>query len=336
MRGFRTGSLWAGSMVVLASTIGPVPCPAAEPTKTELAAARDLFARAEKDEDAGHWSDALDKLRRASSVKMTPGIRFHVALCEEKLGQLVAALGDYTAAEAAARSEGNKEVLEVIADPLAALRTRIPNLTITSPEGVKSVEVTLDGGPLVAGLLGTPVPVEVGAHTVAAHAPGRLPFSTTVTVAEHQTLTVEIRLPAPTPVVPAASGALAGARAPESAAASAPLKGDGTQRSSAFKTDALLTTVGAAAIVGFGFGAYFVAGGKQSSAESQCLTMPSCDNLKGGVQTWDALALSAWIVGAGLGAVSLYLWTRPGKTPSAPAKGELRVGPGSVGFAGVF
>ena len=89
-----------GAVVAAALLLGALSA-RADPTPGELAAARELFARAEKDEDAGRWAEALDKVRRASSVKMTAGLRFHIALCEEKLGQLVAALADYTAAEEA-------------------------------------------------------------------------------------------------------------------------------------------------------------------------------------------------------------------------------------------
>jgi hypothetical protein len=91
MQRARGGCRWGGGLVLFGLLLAPTTSRAAEPTKTELAAARDLFARAERDEDGGRWGDALDKLRRASSVKMTPGIRFHIALCEENLGQLVAA-----------------------------------------------------------------------------------------------------------------------------------------------------------------------------------------------------------------------------------------------------
>jgi hypothetical protein len=336
MRRARVGSRWGGGLVLFGLLLAPTPSRAAEPTKTELAAARDLFARAERDEDVGRWGDALDKLRRASSVKMTPGIRFHIALCEEKLGQLVAALGDYNAAETAARSEGNKEVLDVVADPLASLRARIPYVTIVPPADTKNVEVTLDGGPLVAGLLGVPVPVEVGAHTIAARAPGHLPFSSSVTVAEKGKPTVEVRFPAAAATaVPHANAAPGGpvivAPTPNATTEPGPVRSSGP-----FRVDAIATTLGAVAVVGFGVGAYFVAGGKQSSAETSCATVPNCNNLKGGVQTWDALALSAWVVGAGVGALSVYLWTRPGTTSEAKPTGQLRVGPGSLQFAGVF
>jgi hypothetical protein len=336
MQRARGGCRWGGGLVLFGLLLAPTTSRAAEPTKTELAAARDLFARAERDEDGGRWGDALDKLRRASSVKMTPGIRFHIALCEENLGQLVAALGDYNAAETAARSEGNKEVLEIVADPLASLRVRIPYVTVVPPADAKNVEVTLDGGPLVAGLVGVPVPVEVGAHTVAARAPGRVPFSSSVTVAEKDKLTIEVRFPTPAAAGASLATAPTGGAAAVTPAPSASAEPAPTRSSGPLRVDALATTVGAVAIVGFGVGAYFVAGGKQSSAETVCATVPNCDNLKGGVQTWDALALGAWVVSAGVGALSVYLWTRPGSTSEAPAKGELRVGPGSLQFAGVF
>jgi len=301
----------------------PSPVEAAEPTKTELAAARDLFARAEHDEDAGRWADAIEKLRRAASVKMTPGIRFHIALCEEKLGQLVAALGDYTATEASARSEGNKEVLDAIAEPLAALRARIPTLTIVAPPDPKDAEVSLDGGPLPVGLLGTPVPVEVGPHVVGAHAAGRLPFSSNVTVSEKQSLTVEVRFPAP-------------ALSPEVAPPSEPRQ---SASGASSNLAPILTTVGAVAVVGFGVGAYFISGSKQSSAETACrsLVPSTCESdFQGGVRTWDAVAFGAWVAGAGLGALSIYLWTHPSKSEKAGAPSALHVGPGSIRFVSEF
>src|SRR5580658_4739305 len=109
------GSRWSCARLVLALLAAPLTSLAAEPSKTDLAVARELFSRAERDEDRGLWADAVEKLRRAGSVKMTPGIRFHIALCEEKQGQLAEALGDYVTAEAAARTEGNKDVLEATA-----------------------------------------------------------------------------------------------------------------------------------------------------------------------------------------------------------------------------
>jgi len=323
-----------GVLLGLALASAPIAAIAVEPSKTELAAARDLFSRAERDEDAGRWTDALDKLRRAGTVKMTPGIRFHIALCEEKLGQLVAALADYAAADAAARSEGNKDVLDAIGDPLAALRARVPTITITLAADARGMEVTLDGLPLASGLLGTPVPVDVGPHTVQARAAGKPPFSKAVNAVEKQTATVEVTWASGAASAPAIGGAPV---VPSSAQQLAPETSSAPSRP--LPTAAIATTAVATAIVGFGVASYFIAGGKQSSAETQCLTelAAACDNLKGGVRTWDALALSAWIAGGAVGALSVYLWTRPVVGASEkPSPAALVVGPGAMGVRGEF
>jgi hypothetical protein len=309
----------------------PRPALAADPSRSELAAARDLFSRAERDEDAGRWADALDKLRRAGTVKMTPGIRFHVALCEEKLGQLVAALADYAAAEATARAEGNKDVLDAIADPIAALRARVPTLTITPPAGAKDAVVSLDGTPLAPGLLGTPIPVEAGVHTVQAQATGHPPFAMTVSVFEKQAAAVEVRMPVG---AAAAGGPVSGSPAPRPAEAE-PL-GGAVAPSSAPRTAAIVASVGAASLVGFGLASYFIAGGQQSAAETACLTMVSCDGLRAGPRTWDALALGAWIAGGGVAAFSVYLWTRPATLRDGSAPSSLVIGPGAFRLEGQF
>jgi hypothetical protein len=313
-----------GVLVGLALASIPSSLLAAEPSASQLAAARELFSRAEKDEDAEHWADALDKLRRAASVKMTPGIRFHIALCEEKLGQLLTALTDYEGSEAAARAEGNKDVLDVVAAPLATLRSRVPTLTITAPADVKDATVTLDGAPLAAGLLGTPVPVDVGVHTVQAHAEGRPPFAMTLSVFERQAANVEVKMAAPQP-----SSILQGVVARE-APASAPTASRHTAT-----TAALVTTAGAAALVGFGVASYFVAGGQQSSGAFLCSQMVSCNDLKAGPRTWDALALGSWIAAAGVTAVSIYFWTRTEPT-EPPARASLGITPGGLVFRSTF
>jgi hypothetical protein len=287
---------------------------AGEPTRADLATARALFSRAERDEDAGRWADALDKLHRTGSIKMTPGIRFHVALCEEKLGQLAAALADYAAAEDAARKEGNQDVLDAVAEPLAEVRARVPTLTLHPPADVKDAILSLDGAPLVGASLGTPLPVEVGAHSIEGHAPNRMAFSTTVSLVEKQAMSVEVLLP----LIPRAT---AQATAPD--------------RKSRPRAGAMVASAGALALVGFGVGAFLVAGNDQSGAEAQCKALASCDGLKSPVRTWDALALAGWIAGAGAGAIAVYLWTRgPSSDPGASA--TLLAGPGSLQLVGRF
>ncbi len=312
----------------------------AEPTPGELHAARELFGKAEKDEEAGHWADALEKLRRAATVKMTPGIRFHIGLCEEKLGQLVAALNDYSGAETQARAEANKDVLDAVAEPVAALRARVPTLTVTVPADVKNAQVNLDGAALPTGLWGTPVPLDAGSHAVQATAAGRADFSTTVVLAEREGKTVEVKLPLPVTRSPAPSVASSGAPDRATALATPPPPAEPDERHHGPRGAAVVATVAAIVLVGGGVASYMIADGKQSDAQTECLKQASCDDLKGPIRTFDWLALGAWVAGAGVGAVAIVLWATPAPIAPGAAPAESRaalvVGPGTVGLRGTF
>jgi hypothetical protein len=297
----------------------------ADPTPTTLQAARDLFAKAEADEDAGRWSEALDKLRRAASVKITPGIRFHIALCEEKLNQLVAALADYVAADEQAHEQNNKDVIDAVAEPLRALRIRVPTLTIDVPTAA-GVVVELDGKEIAAGLYGITMPVEPGLHHVRAIATGKRPFTTEVQMSEREAQTTVVKWVDAPPVA---------THETEPAIQKPP---PSTETSGGPKWGAIVSTVSAAAALGFGIGAFVAAGDAQSTLFAQCASMTSCDGLKTPVRTWDAVALGSFIGAAGLTTLAIVLWVKPStpaRVTSAPtARIELR--PGGLAVSGSF
>ena len=68
---------------------------AAEPTPSEISVARRLFDEGKAAEDAGRWREAIEKFRKAIAIKDTPGLRYHIAKCEEESGALVEALRNY-------------------------------------------------------------------------------------------------------------------------------------------------------------------------------------------------------------------------------------------------
>ncbi len=298
----------------------------ADPTPSELQAARDLFAKAEKDEDAGQWTEALDKLRRAASVKSTPGIRFHIALCEDKLGQLVAALSDYAAADQAARDANNKDVIDAVAEPLKALRIRVPTLTIDVP-AAPGAQVELDGKPMAPGLYGLAIPVEPGVHRIVAHATGKRPFSTQVQLHEREAETATVKwvdIPVETHPDQGAENAT-------------PPPADESHGS--FKVGALVATISAAALLGFGIGAYVAADGAHQNLATQCPMLVDCGDLRTTVRAWDTTALVSWIAAAGVTTLAIVLWASPshsknGSSPASTARIELR--PGGFAFAGTF
>jgi len=314
----RLGAVtWMCSCVLLATSIAY-----ADPTPSEVQAARELFKKAEADEDAGKWEDALDKVKRAISVKPTPGLRFHVALCEEKLGQLVAALGDYTAADQMAREQNNKDVIDAVAEPLKTLRIRVPTLTIEVPAAQGS-QVELDGKAIPQGLYGVAMPVEAGTHKVTARAPGKHLFSTQVTLHEREADTATVKWVDVPPV---------------------PALGDGHEtpkpvetKSAPLKVGAIVATAGAAVLLGVGIGAFVAADGAHGDLAAKCPLLTNCDDLRNSVRTWDWVALGSWIGAAGLTIAAVVLCVKPStpqSSPSSSARIELR--PGGLAFTGSF
>jgi hypothetical protein len=165
----------------------------AAPDKEELSRARARFQQATELEQAGNWAAALQQFREVGQVRMTPQVRYHIALCEEKLGKLVAALGGYELALSEADSLGpdfHKEVEE----KTIALRERIPKLVIERGEGAEAATIELDGIALGASSIGIEVPLDPGPHQIAARASSYEPYMETIEVPEKETKRVTVTL----------------------------------------------------------------------------------------------------------------------------------------------
>jgi hypothetical protein len=160
-----------------------------------LKKARGQFQQATEMEQAGNYSAALQAFREVGQFKMTPQIRFHIALCEEKLGKLVAALGGYELALADAEAVGPAFKQEV-ETTVTALRARIPKIVIQRGAGAQAAEIDLDGVTLGNSSLGVESPIDPGPHTVNATARGYKDFETTFSVAEQETKEIKVVLEA--------------------------------------------------------------------------------------------------------------------------------------------
>jgi hypothetical protein len=167
-------------MLVLILGTSPL---AADPIPAEIVLARALFADARAAEEAKDWALAASKLREAIAIKETGGLRFHLAYCEEQQGLLVEALVDYersddltagTAEEFRAQLPAKRE----------SLRRRIPTVTLLVPPAPPNVTLTVDGHPMPAAVLGKPIPLNPGRHTLVVTAPDHAAFTTHVSLNE--------------------------------------------------------------------------------------------------------------------------------------------------------
>ena len=166
---------------------------AAAPDKEELSKARARFQQATELEQAGNWAAALQQFREVGQVRMTPQVRYHIALCEEKLGKLVAALGGFELALSEAESLG-PDFRKEVEDKTNAMRERIPKLVIERGEGAEAATIELDGIALGASSIGIEVPLDPGPHQISARTSGYDVYTETIEVPEKETKRVSVTL----------------------------------------------------------------------------------------------------------------------------------------------
>src|SRR5204862_4781008 len=129
------------------------------------------------------------------SIKDTPGLRFHLAHCEEQMGHLVEAAAEYDRADALIR-EGAKaaDVAELLEVARAALRERVPTVVIRAPAGTRDLRLTIDDQPVSSAVLGDRVPLNPGSHAILVEASTRRPFRLEVTLKEGEDRAIEADL----------------------------------------------------------------------------------------------------------------------------------------------
>ena len=167
--------------------------PAAAQDAGELKKARAQFQQATELEQAKNWTAALQAFREVGQVRMTPQVRFHIAVCEEGLGRLVAALGGYELALADA-DKVNPDFKGEVEENVTKLRARIPKLVIERGAGANAAAIELDGVAVGDSSVGVEVPLDPGPHAVTAKAPNHKPFDANVTLKEEETTHLEVKL----------------------------------------------------------------------------------------------------------------------------------------------
>lgn len=167
--------------------------PASAQDAAELKKARAQFQQATELEQAGNWTAALQAFREVGQVRMTPQVRFHIAVCEENLGRLVAALGGYELALADA-DKVNPDFKGEVEENITKLRARIPKLVLERGAGANAAAIELDGVAVGDSSVGVEVPLDPGPHAVTAKAPNRKPFEASVVLKEQETTRLQITL----------------------------------------------------------------------------------------------------------------------------------------------
>ncbi|MBI2391374.1 MAG: hypothetical protein HYV09_17420 [Deltaproteobacteria bacterium] len=193
-------------------------------TAAELVAARALFAEGVELEKKKDYAGALEKFRKVGAIKSTAIVRYHEGFCAEKLGRWIEALDAY--AKATIEGQGDpkqKNAVDAARKADAALRPRVPRIRakVTGTQKGKW-EIRIDGTPISAALLDTPVPVDVGKHLVELSGEGIAPAAQEITVGEKETREVSFEAKEASAVAPPVSAPDKGAEKPADAPKPAP------------------------------------------------------------------------------------------------------------------
>lgn len=335
-----------GAYVLAASVAG-----AAEPTPTELAIARRLFKEATELELEAEWELAAAKLKEAILIKDTPGLRFHLAHCEERMGQLVEAMLDYDRARELIAAGVKAPDVEALLEPARrSLEQRLPTLLIVVPAGVPDLSIELNGRPVARSILGRPAPVNPGQYRVTLTAPGYAPFAQDITIVVGDRKRISPQLVP----LPDAGGA---SPEPQPAERRQPAAVDSETRTYVLIAESAVTLAALGTGIGFlllkndaqdrviraGNAADAAARGTNSSC-SNSPTDPAlvaaCRKLDDAISDYDTAQLVSTIglVGAGVGAVSIVLTATLWPSRPGTARAKAFTGPSGTFFAidGVF
>jgi hypothetical protein len=345
---------------VLVTAMLSAPLSAFAQSDEQRAAARELATAGLDAFKGGHYDQALDNFTKAESLFHALPHLLYIARSRAKLGQYVSARETYmkitkevlpsNAPQAArdAQSSASSEMSEI--------EPKIGHVTINvlGKEQATNLAVTVDGAPVSAVLIGAPMPIDPGEHTIEGVATGlRGKASVSVAPGQRQDVTLSLA-PDASAVPPAAVPAAAATAQNPPPAANPPAENQAPPPAADHGTSSGTNGMRIGSYVAFGVGAVGIAGGiafmlqsssKRSDADKICsLPGGNCPlDQKDQVNSLDSDANKARTLGivgfalgaAGIGAgVTLFVLSsgQNGKTASiAPW-----VGVNSAGVRGKF
>lgn len=202
---FALTLLWAAWLALCVAPLRAAAQPK-PPTEEELAAARKLFNEALEDETKNRWQTALEKLEKVGRIKMTPQVRYHIALCHEHVGRLVEAINGFELAEQEARALGDsaRAVAQNAPEHAAKVRERVARVRIKVKGKAWVSKIFIDGREVSLALVDTEIPIDPGNHRVEVKRDGEVTSEQKLVLAEGESETIELAIddPEPPPPVP--------------------------------------------------------------------------------------------------------------------------------------
>jgi hypothetical protein len=356
--------------IVLALALAPAALASlaiAQPTREDRAAATALFDEGRRLAGDKRYAEACPKFEAAQRLDPGMGTLFNLSECYEKIGRTASAWAGYRDVASQARSAGQPDREKVARERVAGLESKLSKVRLVVPPELAGTPLTItrDGSPVPSALVGTPIPLDPGPHTIRIVAEGREPWETTLTVGTKGG-TVDLPVPALTPkktdgapavtTVPSATGAPAVTTAPSAtgapsaavtAAPTSSVPAPAPQRTWQKPLGIVATVAGAAGLgVGVVFGV-LAKGTFDESNKAHCSAATNLCDPDGQKMRLDALdqgnlGTGVFIAGAVLAAGGIVLWATAPSAPLAPAKSgsfkgvQVAASPGGLVVRGKF
>ena len=223
----RTFALLLGFSVALAAWAPPA---RAQVNDAQRAAARDLFKQGDELQRASRFAEALDKFQRAQQLFSAPTNELRIAECEAALGRLVESTEAFRSVMRTSLPIGAPQAFQEAIDrakvELAQVEPRVPRLVVqVQPSNAPSMQLQLDGQNVSSALIDEPIPLDPGAHHVAAIATGYEGADQSVVLKEGQTRNLLLSLKPAVDTAAASPVATALSTAPPQPSTSQPASG---------------------------------------------------------------------------------------------------------------
>jgi hypothetical protein len=319
------------------------------------AAADGLFRAARKAMDAGDYEKACPLFEESQKLDPAGGTLLNWALCLEKQGKLASALSTFELARERAAIDRRPDRADEARAHVAALRPRVPLLTVTFATGSSKPEdgqrLSLDGKDLPPSAVGVALPLDPGPHTIRLDRASPLELRIDLREGENRTVVLD-RADGPEHLPPTAPGpasatapeaprptapAMADIRAKDPAEKQAPTLDTSTRPEASFSTASWVSF----GVAGAGLGTAGITGLLALSARADY--NKSCFDDRGYCTDAEARASGdrarglAWVSTVSLGIGVVALWTGlllPRSFPVRLTQGAT--GPASVGVQGSF
>jgi hypothetical protein len=154
----------------------------AQSSETNRPAAQALFSEGMGLMEAGKFAEACPKLEASKHLVAGIGTQFNLADCYEKTGRLASAWANFRSAADAAAKKGETEREAVARQRADALVPRLAYVTVNVSQPTVGLVIKFDNSEVPQGAWGTALPTDSGVHQIEVTAPGKEPWTMTVTL----------------------------------------------------------------------------------------------------------------------------------------------------------